>query len=128
MQERSRSYPGVRGQLQALQPTRYTGKRGLSSACSGKYRCIPERGHPYPRKRWGFAVPPKNGTPQGVTCKAGGASSPQLKLGASALAPGDLALERKAAIAQEFGKWELSKYGWKSQAIMTPGMLRILAS
>ncbi len=36
--------------------------------------------------------------------------------------PGDLALERKAALAQEFGKWELSK------TVMTPRMQEILAS
>jgi hypothetical protein len=42
--------------------------------------------------------------------------------------PGDLALERKAALAQEFGKWELSKFGWKSQTVMTPRMRQILAS
>src|SRR5215472_16087904 len=39
--------------------------------------------------RWGFAVPTKNGPPQGVVCETGGASSPQLKLGASALALGE---------------------------------------
>jgi hypothetical protein len=44
-------------------------------------------GAPYPRKRWGLAVPTKNGTPQGETLETGGASSPQLKLEASALAP-----------------------------------------
>lgn len=42
--------------------------------------------------------------------------------------PDDLALERKATLAQEFGKWELSKFGWKSQAVMTPRMQQILAS
>ncbi len=42
--------------------------------------------------------------------------------------PGDLALERKATIAREFSAWALSKYGWKSQAVMTPQMLRILGS
>ena len=39
---------------------------------------------------------------------------------------GDLALERKAIIAREFKSWDLSKYGWKSQAIMTPRMQEIL--
>lgn len=30
---------------------------------------------------------------------------------------GDIALERKTAIARELRSWELSKYGWKSQAM-----------
>ncbi len=38
----------------------------------------------------------------------------------------DLALERKAAIARQFETWELSKFGWKSRAIMTPRMRSIL--
>jgi hypothetical protein len=42
--------------------------------------------------------------------------------------PGHLALERKAAIARGFGRWELSKFGWKSQAAMTSRMQQILAS
>src|SRR5690348_16562077 len=53
------------------------------------YRRITGRGTPYPRKRWGFAVPTKNGTPQGAALDTGGASSPCLKAGASALALGD---------------------------------------
>jgi hypothetical protein len=36
-----------------------------------------------------LAVPTKNGTPQGVACETGGASSPGLKAGASALALGE---------------------------------------
>jgi hypothetical protein len=35
-------------------------------------------------------------------------------------------LERKAVIARQFETWELSKFGWKSQAIMTPKMRAIL--
>jgi hypothetical protein len=38
----------------------------------------------------------------------------------------NLALERKAVIARQFETWELSKFGWKSQAIMTPKMRAIL--
>jgi len=38
-----------------------------------------------------------------------------------------LALERKAKSAHEFATWELSKFGWKSQAVMTPKMQAILA-
>jgi hypothetical protein len=41
---------------------------------------------------------------------------------------GDLALERKALLAQEFREWELSKFGWKSQAAITLRMQQILAS
>jgi len=41
--------------------------------------------------------------------------------------PGDLALERKAMLAQEFREWELSRFGWKSQAAITPRMQQILA-
>lgn len=37
-----------------------------------------------------------------------------------------LALERKAVIARQFETWELSKFGWKSQAVMTPKMQSIL--
>jgi hypothetical protein len=37
-----------------------------------------------------------------------------------------LALERKAKVAHEFETWELSKFGWKSQAVMTPKMQAIL--
>lgn len=39
----------------------------------------------------------------------------------------DLALERKALIAREFDRWELSKFGWKSHQVMTPRMREILA-
>lgn len=39
---------------------------------------------------------------------------------------GDLALERKAAIARAFAVWEVGKRGWKSQTVMTPKMRRIL--
>ena len=38
-----------------------------------------------------------------------------------------LALERKAMIAHEFATWEPSKFGWLSQAVMTPKMQAILA-
>ncbi|HEY6542391.1 MAG TPA: hypothetical protein VIZ18_15715 [Ktedonobacteraceae bacterium] len=37
-----------------------------------------------------------------------------------------LALERKALIARQFASWELSKFGWKSHAVTTPKMRRIL--
>jgi hypothetical protein len=40
--------------------------------------------------------------------------------------PGELMLERKGTLAQEFGTWELSKFGWKSQAVMTTRMREIL--
>ena len=40
--------------------------------------------------------------------------------------PGELMLERKGKLAQEFATWELSKFGWKSQAVMTPRMRAIL--
>ncbi len=40
--------------------------------------------------------------------------------------PGELRLERKGMLAQEFGTWELSKFGWKSQAAMTSRMREIL--
>ena len=39
-----------------------------------------------------------------------------------------LALERKAKVAHEFASWEPSKFGWKSQAVMTPKMQAILAA
>jgi hypothetical protein len=42
--------------------------------------------------------------------------------------PGDLRLERKGLLAQEFMSWQLSKFGWKSQAAITPRMQQILAS
>jgi hypothetical protein len=38
-----------------------------------------------------------------------------------------LALERKAKIAHEFATWEPSKFGWWSQAVMTPKMQAILS-
>jgi len=38
-----------------------------------------------------------------------------------------LALARKAVVAHEFETWELSKFGWKSQVVMTPKMQAILA-
>jgi hypothetical protein len=38
----------------------------------------------------------------------------------------DLALERKAVVAHEFANWEISKFGWKSQAVMTAKMQAIL--
>jgi hypothetical protein len=41
---------------------------------------------------------------------------------------GNLMLERKALLAQEFMAWQLSKFGWKSQAVMTPRMREILVS
>ena len=41
--------------------------------------------------------------------------------------PGDLMLERKGAIAREFIAWEPALRGWKSLAVMTPKMQRILA-
>jgi hypothetical protein len=40
----------------------------------------------------------------------------------------DLVLERKAKIAREFASWELSKFGWKSKAVMTDKMCQILES
>jgi hypothetical protein len=40
--------------------------------------------------------------------------------------PGELMLERKGILAHEFGTWELSKFGWKSQAAMTSRMREIL--
>ena len=39
----------------------------------------------------------------------------------------DLALERKALLAREFDGWKLSKFGWRSDAVMTPRMREILA-
>ncbi len=38
----------------------------------------------------------------------------------------DLALERKATLAQEFHVWEPSKYGWISPAVVRPRMQEIL--
>src|SRR5215469_17043461 len=40
--------------------------------------------------------------------------------------PGELMLERRGMLAHEFGRWELSKFGWKSQAAMTARMREIL--
>jgi hypothetical protein len=40
---------------------------------------------------------------------------------------GDLRLERKGQLAQEFMSWQLSQFGWKSQAAITPRMQQILA-
>ncbi len=37
-----------------------------------------------------------------------------------------MALERKAVSAREFAAWEPSKYGWKSQAVLTPRMQQVL--
>jgi hypothetical protein len=38
-----------------------------------------------------------------------------------------IALERKAAIARQFAAWELSKFGWKSTAVLTSRMRDLLA-
>ena len=42
--------------------------------------------------------------------------------------PGELMLERKGMLAHAFGMWELSKFGWMSQAVMTSRMREILES
>ncbi len=39
---------------------------------------------------------------------------------------GDVMLERKWLLAQEFQTWELSKFGWKSQSVLTSRMREIL--
>jgi hypothetical protein len=87
----SRTYLGVRGQLQASRTRRLNRETG-STQCRTRdaYRRITGRGHLYPALAGGVCrLRAKNRPPQGATREAGGASSPRLKPGASALAPGD---------------------------------------